>query len=199
MKYIYYLAFFLFLFSKPLFAQEAYLGEIRLTSFAYAPRGWALCQGQLLPINVNQALFSLLGTTYGGNGSTNFALPDYRGRAAVNASSNYVQGAKQGSESITLDAANIPAHVHVEPVKVSDGMATLHTPTANGAIAAPTIVVNSNNHTMLGFNSSSPNVALAGVATTTTGSSNPTAITTLQPYLVMNYMICLQGIFPTQN
>jgi microcystin-dependent protein len=199
MKKIYYLTLILFLFSKSLFAQDGYLGEIKLTSFNYAPRGWALCQGQLLPINLNQALFSILGTTYGGDGRTTFALPDYRGRAAVSTGSKYVQGVQEGVESVALTAENLPQHVHVEPIKVSTSAATLHTPTANGAIAAPAIIVNSSNHTILGYNSSAANVALMGVATTTAGFANPTQITTVQPYIVLNYIICLQGIFPSRN
>jgi microcystin-dependent protein len=82
---------------------------------------------------------------------------------------------------------------------VSASAATLHTPTANGAIAAPAIIVNSSNHTILGYNSSATNVALTGVATTTAGFANPTQITTVQPYIVLNYIICLQGIFPSRN
>jgi microcystin-dependent protein len=199
MKKIYYFTLVLFLFSKLLFAQnEAYMGEIRLTAFPFAPKNWALCQGQLLPINQYQALFSILGTTYGGNGTTNFALPDYRGRAAVGVDSDYVQGEKTGAESVALTATNLPQHAHIESVKVSNGAATLHAPIASSSIGAPAVVVNSTTHTMLGFNSSAPNVALAGMATTTAGSAGPTAINTMQPYLVLNYMICIQGLFPSQ-
>lgn len=199
MKNIYYFTLILFLFSKSLFAQVGYLGEIRVISFGFAPKGWAMCNGQFLPINQNQALFSILGTTYGGNGQTTFALPDYRGRAAVGAGSIYQEGEKQGAETITLSAANLPAHTHVEPIKVSNDAATLHAPVANAVIAASSVVVNSKSHSLLGFNSSAPNVGLAGATTTTAGLVNPTPIGTMQPYLVLNYIICIEGIFPSQN
>lgn len=197
MKKIYLLVLFLFIFSKTLLAQEKYLGEIKLFAGNFAPKGWALCQGQLLPINQNIALFSLLGTTYGGNGTTHFALPDYRGRAAVGAGSIYTQGEKQGSETVTLTQVNLPTHSHTEPIKVSSAKATSNVPTTNSSIASPVITVNSITRDMLGYNTSAPNTPLLGTPSTTSGSSTP--INVMQPYLVMNYIIALQGIFPSQN
>src|SRR5256885_5252049 len=92
---------------------EPFLSEIRIMSFNFAPKGWALCDGQLLPINQNQALFSLLGTTYGGNGQTNFALPDLRGRVPIHTSQGHTLGERAGAQAHTLSTAQIPTHTHV--------------------------------------------------------------------------------------
>src|SRR5712692_6449122 len=91
---------------------EPFLSEIRIMSFVYAPRGWALCNGQLLPINQNQALFSLLGTTYGGDGQTNFALPDLQGRVPIHMGSGHTEGERGGEQAHTLSISEIPTHVH---------------------------------------------------------------------------------------
>jgi microcystin-dependent protein len=198
MKKIYFLILALFLFSKTLFAQP-YLGEIKLFAGNFAPKGWALCQGQLLPINQNQALFSLLGTTYGGNGTTTFALPDYRGRAAVGNGTTIVQGEKQGSETVTLIEANLPVHNHNEPIKVSSSKATLNVPTSTSSIASPAITVNSTTRDILGYNTSAPNTPLSGTTSTTAGTISPTAINVMQPSIGMTYIIALTGIFPSQN
>lgn len=199
MKNIYIFTLVLFLFTKTLFAQQPYLGEIKLVAQNYAPRGWALCNGQLLPINQNQALFSLLGTTYGGNGQTTFALPDLRGRVPVGDGLTIVLGERQGAETATLTEANLPAHSHSEPIKVSSSSATLNVPTASSSIAAPTITVNSITRNTLGFNTTAPNTPLMGTATTAAGTVTPTSINTMQPYIAMTYIIALQGIFPSQN
>src|SRR5712672_569945 len=91
---------------------EPFLSEIRIFSFGFAPKGWALCNGQLLPINQNQALFSLLGTTFGGNGQTNFALPDLRGQVPIHVGSGHVVGEKGGAQSVTISQAQLPTHIH---------------------------------------------------------------------------------------
>lgn len=190
----------MFLFSKTVVAQDQYLGEIRLTSFNYAPKGWALCNGQLLSITQNQALFSLLGTTYGGNGTTNFALPDYRGRAAVSADGiTTTQGVKQGAETTTLSMAQLPAHSHNEPIKVSNATATTNIPVANASIAAPVITVNGITRDMFAYNNNTPNTPLLGSVSTNAGTVAPTAINVMQPYIAMTYIIALQGIFPSPN
>jgi microcystin-dependent protein len=199
MKKILYTVLVLLLFTKTIYAQEQYLGEIRLFAGTFAPKGWALCQGQLLPINQNQALFSLLGTTYGGNGTTTFALPDYRGRAAVSASTMYPQGTKTGTETITLTAANIPTHSHNEPIKVSSAKANTNIPTTNSSIASPAITVNSVTRDILGYNVSAPNTPLQGTASTTAGNLSPTPINVMQPSIALNYIIALTGIFPSRN
>ncbi|NDP27173.1 MAG: phage tail protein [Flavobacterium sp.] len=199
MKYKYIVTLALFLFTKTLFAQEPYLGEIKLVAQNYAPRGWALCSGQLLPINQNQALFSLLGTTYGGNGQTTFALPDLRGRVPVGDGLSIVLGERQGAETAILTQANLPAHSHNEPIKVSSSAATANVPTASSSIAAPTITVNSITRNTLGFNTASANTPLIGTATTSAGTLTPTPINTMQPSIAMTYIIALQGIFPSRN
>nr|WP_315150738.1 tail fiber protein [uncultured Flavobacterium sp.] len=199
MKKIIFTAIVLFLFTKTIYAQEPYLGEIKLFAGTFAPKGWALCQGQLLPINQNQALFALLGTTYGGNGTTNFALPDYRGRAAVSASTMYPQGTKTGTETITLIAANLPTHSHTEPIKVSSAKANATVPTANSSIGSPAITVNSVTRDILGYTTAAPNTPLLGTASTTVGNASPNPINVMQPSIVMTYIIALQGIFPSQN
>ena len=112
---------------------EPYLAEIRITSFAFPPKGWALCNGQLLPINQNQALFSLLGTTYGGNGTTNFALPNMQGRAPMHWSGTHPQGQSLGEESHTLTAAEMPAHQHA--LRASGKTAASSSPNARRARA----------------------------------------------------------------
>src|ERR671920_860330 len=100
---------------------EPFLSEIRIFSFGFAPKGWALCNGQLLPINQNQALFSLLGTTYGGNGQTNFALPDLRGRVAMHEGNGHTLGEKAGSTSVTITQQTMPQHLHFAMASTSNG------------------------------------------------------------------------------
>jgi len=199
MKNIYFLSLILLLCTKTLFAQDFFLGEIRLFAGNFAPRGWAKCEGQLLPINQNQALFSLLGTTFGGNGQTTFALPDYRGRAAVGSGPTTLLGEKQGAESATLTIANLPSHSHSGVIMVSSSKATLNVPATSNAIASPAITVNSATRDMLGYNAVPPNTPLLGDATTTAGTVSPTPISTMQPSIVMTYIIALQGIYPSQN
>src|SRR5947207_4921137 len=108
---------------------EPFLSEIRIMSFGFAPKGWALCNGQLLPINQNQALFSLLGTMYGGNGQTTFALPNLRGRVPIHFSSGHTQGEAAGEENHTLNLQELPAHTHI--LNGSTTQATTVTPDVN--------------------------------------------------------------------
>lgn len=197
MKNIYVLALVLFLCTKTIFAQESYMGEIKLFSGNFAPRGWAKCEGQLLPINQNQALFSLLGITYGGDGRTTFALPDLRGRAAVGDGLSIGLGLKYGAETTTLTQANLPVHSHTGSIKVSSGAATLNVPTASSSIAAPAITVNSTTRATLGYNTASPNTLLN--STNAAGATIVTPINLMQPYIAMTYIICLYGIYPQRN
>src|ERR1700676_5694229 len=108
---------------------EPFLSEIKIASFGFPPKGWALCNGQLLPINQNQALFSLLGTTYGGNGQTTFALPDLRGRAAMSFGQSHTLGERGGEESHTVTLSEMPAHIHVPAADVKAGANTVFNPT----------------------------------------------------------------------
>ena len=162
-----------------------YLGQLLLVGFNYAPKGWAFCNGQLLPINQNQAIFSLLGTTYGGNGTTNFALPNLQGRVAISSSSNYVLGQSAGTESVTLLTTQMPAHTHTLTVSSASG-GTLQTPQGNtvGTTSAPAY-------------SLSAGSAMDTGAISNYGSSQPHE--NRQPYLTLNWVIALSGIFPSRN
>jgi microcystin-dependent protein len=166
---------------------DPFIGEIRLVPYNFAPKGWAFCAGQLLPINQNQALFALLGTTYGGDGRTTFALPDLRGRIPVGAGqspagSDYPLGAAGGSETVKLTTGQLPAHAH--HVNASSAAAT----TKNPATAYPAGG---------GAYSAQRNVRMNAATVGRTGSGQ--AHENRQPYLSLNYIIALYGIFPSQN
>jgi microcystin-dependent protein len=161
-----------------------FIAEIRIVSFNFAPRGWALCNGQLLQINQNQALFSLLGTMYGGDGRTTFALPDLRGRVPVHVGAGFVQGEKAGEEAHTLISSEMPAHTHL--VSASSGAPNQGSPAGNEWAA-----LNG------GYSTVAPDATLNPSAIGAIGGSQPH--TNLQPYLVLNYVIALQGIFPSRN
>ena len=170
---------------------EPFLSEIRIFSFNFAPKGWALCNGQLLPINQNQALFSLLGTTYGGNGQTNFALPNLRGRASVHVGSGHTLGEAAGSSAVTVNIQQLPTHTHF----LSNNMAVV-SDTTNATQGAPA----GNNWANTGkvqWCTSPPNATMNPQAVTNVGGSQPH--TNMQPYLVLNFCIALQGIFPSQT
>ena len=183
---------------------EGTIGTMILFAANFAPRNWALCQGQLLPINANQALFSILGTTYGGDGRTSFGLPDLRGRVPIQQGtgaglSTHSLGAKGGTNFTALTAANLPAHTHGAVLKVSDADANISTPVAGVAIAAPGATVARAFTGTDGFVPAAPNVDLnpASVVVGSTGSG--VSFTNMEPYLGLNYIICLQGLFPSRN
>ncbi len=161
-----------------------FLGEIKIFSFNFPPKGWAFCNGQLLPINQNQALFSLLGTTYGGDGQTNFALPNLQGRVPFHIGSGFTQGQSGGEENHTLILPELPAHTH-SPVGSSNA-ANAVSPTGNVWAS-----LNS------GAYSATPNTTLNPASVTNTGGSQPHS--NMSPYLVLNFCIALQGIFPSRN
>jgi microcystin-dependent protein len=167
---------------------EPFLSEIRLFSFIFAPRGWALCNGQLLPINQNQALFALLGTTYGGNGQVNFALPDLRGRVPIHTGAGNTLGQRAGTETHALSASELPQHVHV-----ASGTNTSATTTAPGGAlyASASAAVGTP------FGPPSSPVAMAAGSIAPVGGSG--AHENRQPFLTINFCIALQGIFPSQN
>lgn len=171
-------------------ASEPFLSEIRWFSFNFAPRGWALCNGQLLPINQNQALFSLLGTTYGGNGQTNFALPDLRGRVCAHEGNGLSLGEVLGQEAHTLTISEIPLHLHIE--KGTSDAATVATPGGN------VLAVADNTTFGAAYAAGTTNlVAQAPQSIGNTGGSQ--AHENRQPFLVLNACIALTGIFPSQN
>jgi len=173
-----------------------YLAQIILFGFNFAPRGFAFCAGQLLPINQNQALFSILGTTFGGNGIQNFSLPDLRGRVPINPGQglglpNYTLGEISGTQTTTLLANNLPLHIH--PMSVNNGAGNSISPGGNVLAKGPIISGGTNTN----IYSNTANTTMAGTAITPSGGSQPFSI--LQPYLVLNYCVALTGIFPSRN
>jgi len=168
---------------------EAYLGEIRLVPYNFAPTGWALCQGQLLPISQNTALFSLLGTTYGGNGQSTFALPDLQGRTPVGIGqgpglSPYDQGQVGGTETVTLNINELPPHNHA--IRVSSGTAASQNPV--GAHLGATSAATKNTY------APTPTGNMAADSLSIVGQTQPHS--NMQPYLTLNYIIAIAGIFP---
>ena len=168
---------------------DFFLSEIRIMSFNFAPRGWALCNGQLLPINQNQALFSLLGTTYGGDGRVNFALPDMRSRTPIHFGNGHTLGERAGTESITLATTNLPAHTHTLGV-VGGGSVSGNVTAPGGKLLASS---NPNNF----YTNASPNTTLNAGTISSTGGNQ--AHENRQPFLTLNFCIALQGVFPSQN
>ncbi|MEA2833081.1 MAG: hypothetical protein QOG66_1283 [Methylobacteriaceae bacterium] len=170
-----------------------FMAQIEIFSFNFAPKGWAECNGQLLPINQNQALFSLLGTTFGGDGRVNFALPDFRSRVPISFGNNPL-GSRGGQESHTLTQQEMAMHNH--QLNADATSASQNTPGAglgktSGAIT-PTGVFN-----VSMYQTGNPNNVLAPQSVTNTGGSQPHE--NRMPFLVLNFCIALQGIFPSQN
>ena len=166
---------------------DPFLSEIRLMSFNFAPRGWALCNGQLLPINQNQALFSLLGTTYGGDGRVNFALPDLQSRVPIHFGNGHVLGERAGTASHSVSIGELPAHSH--SLAASTAQATTTQP-------SPTVMLAQSSGANL-YAAASNLVAMNPTSIASTGGSQ--AHENRQPYLVLSVCIALQGIFPSQN
>lgn len=163
---------------------EPFLSEIRIFSFVFAPKGWALCNGQLLPINQNQALFSLLGTTFGGDGRVNFALPDFRARVPIHVGSGHTLGERAGSQSHTLNIAELPSHTHQASASNQSGNTPIP---SNGLLAAY-----NNGYT-------SPGEMVPLNAQTVQNSGGSQAHLNMQPYLTLSFCIAMQGIFPSPN
>jgi microcystin-dependent protein len=164
---------------------QPFLAEIKIISWNFAPKGWAFCNGQFLPINQNQALFSILGTTYGGNGQTTFALPDFRDRVPFHVGNGHILGERGGEDAHTITTNEMPTHLH----QVSGSNAN------TGLQVAPTNNVWSTS-TQNPFETSA-NSAMNPGTIANTGGSQPHQNT--QPYLVLNFIIALQGIFPSRN
>lgn len=166
---------------------DPFLAEVRMFGFNFAPRGWAFCDGQLLPIAQNQALFSLLGTTYGGDGRTTFALPDLRGRVPVHPGSEVRLGDRAGAESVTLTEAQMPPHTHGGKLATSD-QANSEVPTGNVLAQAP-------RRGLRAYTAPVNPVALASDVATGGGQPHDN----MQPALVVAFAIALQGVFPSRN
>lgn len=165
---------------------EPFLSEIRIMSFAFAPKGWALCNGQLLPINQNQGLFSLLGTTFGGDGRVNFALPDLRSRVPIHVGSGHTLGERGGEPAHTLSISELPEHAHT--ANATTGTAGQTNIPSSSVILGPSTAA---------FLYNSPNslTAMSPAAITNVGGSQ--AHLNLQPFLTLSFCIALQGIFPS--
>ena len=168
---------------------EPFLSEIKIVSFNFPPKGWALCNGQFLPINQNQALFALLGTTYGGNGQTTFALPNLRGRVPIHMNKGHTLGEAAGSTSVTVNIQQLPTHIH--PMNASNLTGNKVNPNFGGT------------GFVLAQEPGNPYGPAQGLTTlnagsiTSVGGSQPH--NNMMPYLVLNFIIALQGIFPSQN
>jgi len=164
-----------------------FLAEMRIMSFNFAPKGWAQCNGQLLPINQNQALFSLLGTTYGGDGRVNFGLPDFRGRTGIHQGNGFTEGQRGGEEAHTLTMSEMPAHNHFMQGSLDPNPALQANPVPNlyGQLTIPI------------YGAATTLTTVLPSSVTNTGGSQPH--NNLQPYSVFNFCIALQGIFPSQT
>jgi microcystin-dependent protein len=171
---------------------DPYIGQILAVGFNYAPEGWLACNGQVVPINGNEALFSLLGTTYGGNGATNFALPDLRGRAALGqgqGASLHPLGQTGGNETVALLASQAGPHTHTVAASANAGTAAKP---ANTLVLAP--------NSTAGFNLFAPAPAKTTLSPNTIGTAGSgIPHENRQPYLAINYIICTNGAYPTQN
>ncbi|MCB0457738.1 MAG: tail fiber protein [Flavobacteriaceae bacterium] len=179
---------------------DPFIGQLMCVGFNFAPQGWALCQGQLLSISQNTALFSLLGTTYGGNGQTTFALPDLRGRAPIGWGSgpglqNINLGEKSGSNTTTLNVTNLPSHNH--SLSVSNANASQTAATAGASIATPGTLSGRTFTATNGFTTATPNTILNAASISPVGSNVP--FNNMQPYIGMNWIIALFGIFPSRS
>jgi microcystin-dependent protein len=165
---------------------EPFLSEIRIMSFGFAPKGWAQCNGQFLPINQNQALFALLGTTYGGNGQTTFALPDLRGRTPIHTGGQIgaVLGQRGGEAAHTVTISEMPAHTHIAQGSNNNGDNVIPTGNVFGVVAGL-------------YGPPAALTSLAPASITNVGGSQPHE--NRQPFLTLNFCIALQGIFPSQN
>jgi len=168
---------------------EPFLSEIKIVSFNFPPKGWAECNGQFLPINQNQALFSLLGTTYGGNGQTTFALPNLRGQVPIHMGNGHTLGEAAGATAVTVNIQQLPTHLH-------QMQATSVQAQNNTNSAAPTRVL-ANSNFSFAWNAPNNLQAFDPSSVTNLGGSQPH--NNMMPYLVLNFIIALQGIFPSQN
>lgn len=172
-------------------ATEPFIGQIIMVPYDFAPQGWALCEGQLLSINQNQALFSLLGTTYGGDGRTNFALPDLRGRFPLGTGggpglTSRFLGEEGGAENYTLTIAQLPAHTH--PIMASSAEAAATSPGGNILAAKARVPL---------YQGGAPDVAMSSQSVAPSGGSQPHPV--MPPFTSVRFIIALQGVYPSRN
>lgn len=169
-----------------------FLGEIKIVSFNFPPKGWAFCNGQLMPIIQNQALFSLLGTQYGGNGQTTFALPDFRGRVPLHVGNEFTQGQAAGKEAHTLQIMEMPAHSHWLPASSDEGDLRAPTQAVTGGTALNAFAASDS----VAYSSGGGSTMNPGIVSNVGGSQPHN---NMPPYLVLNFVISLQGIFPSRS
>jgi|ERR1044072_679732 microcystin-dependent protein len=167
---------------------QPYVGEIRMFAGNFAIAGWMFCEGQLLPISENETLFNLIGTTYGGDGQSTFALPDLRGRIPIHQGNGFTLAETGGAEEITLTVSQIPSHTHNALGSTNTGTGT--SPTSN-------VLCNLTGATNSGYGTDAPKTNLSPTSISGVGGSQPH--TNFQPYLCVNYIISLFGIFPSQT
>ncbi len=163
-----------------------YVGEIRLFAGNFAPVGWALCQGQLLPISENEVLFQLIGTTYGGDGQSTFSLPDLRGRVPLHQGPGFVIGQQGGVEQVTLTSAQVPSHNH--SLQATAAAASAASGPSGSLLATASVAV---------YGSGDPLTSMAAQGLSPAGGSQPHS--NMAPYNVLNYIISLFGVFPSQS
>lgn len=173
---------------------EAFIASIILFAGNFAPRGWAFCQGQLLAISQNSALFSLLGVTFGGDGRTTFGLPNLQGRTPIGAGNARFLGATGGEENHTLLSMEMPAHAHTITIPALSSPGTVSVPNAN---SFPAEVLDDRGGAINAYGTGTPNVFTPGGSTSVVGGGQ--AHNNMQPFLVLNYIICMEGIYPPRN
>lgn len=183
---------------------EDFIGTIKLFGGNFAPRGWAMCNGQLLPISQNSALYAILGTIYGGDGVNTFGLPNLQGRIPLGmgqgqSSTKYTQGQTGGTEQTSLTIDQMPAHNHVAVLQASSANSTLTAPAAGSSLSTPGGYVGRTFTATYGYNTSTPDVALNSTTVTNALTGKNAPIPNLQPYMAMNYIICLSGVFPSRD
>ena len=180
------------------------IGEVRMFAGNFAPRTWAFCEGQLLPISSNTALFSIIGTIYGGDGRTTFALPDLRGRVPIGPGngpglSSRREGQKGGSENNTLNITQLPSHNHAAAVKVSSGDSTISQATNGASIGTPGGNSGRAFVPTLGYNNQTADITLSQTSVVMGNTGGNQSVNNMQPWLACYYIICLQGVFPSRN
>jgi microcystin-dependent protein len=181
-------------------ALDPFMAQIMPVAFNFAPQGWAQCNGQLLPINQNQALFSLLGTMYGGDGRVNFALPDLRGRVALHMGDGFTEGQSGGQEFHTITMSEMPAHNHFAMANNTNGLMNLSgvTPASNKSVAQAIVSLQAGGTTPAQiYGTGAPTGTMAPSAVTNVGGSQPHE--NRQPFLTILFCIALQGVFPSRN
>jgi microcystin-dependent protein len=192
MKKLFFLGLFMILSFGKTKAQDGFIGEIRMFAGNFAPKNWAFCQGQILSIAQNTALFSILGTTYGGNGTTTFALPDLSGRVPVGVGQGPGLTPRQlgeinGTETVTLTTAQMPMHNHTVNAVTTEGNQNLPT----GNLPANTKTLDKE------YSDANTNTTMKSTMVNPAGGSQPFSV--MQPSLGMNYIICLYGVYPARN